>query len=98
MPRRTVPQLEDFVHELEEEIEVLDGRLDAIVWLAKREDREVENYDYFQAEITRLNTFIKENIPSESKRSEGAIDTAIRLLGGRKEGVDAKKNISATSG
>ncbi len=44
------------------------------------DDRPVEP---LEAQVERLAQFIVENVPGGLSRSEGAIDTAIRLLGGR---------------
>lgn len=44
-------------------------------------DRALEN-DHSTREITRLAEFIREHVPGEPSRSEGVVDTAIRLLQG----------------
>jgi len=42
----------------------------------------VEQNTSAEAQIEELANFIMDNIPGEPSRSEGAVDTAIRLLGG----------------
>jgi len=39
-----------------------------------------DSYESLESQIDRLAHFIMENIPGEPSESEGAIDTAIRLL------------------
>lgn len=47
--------------------------------------RMTERYEHLEKQIDKLATFIMENIPGEPSESEGAVDTAIRLLSKPKE-------------
>lgn len=42
----------------------------------------------YRAQIDRLATYIMENIPGEPSQSQGAIDTAIRLLQSQQKTID----------
>lgn len=64
------------------------------VWPGDRQDLMESDLEQAQAQIDRLATFIMDVIDGEPSESEGAIDTAIRLLDkayGPPPGVDASK-------